>query len=103
MTAWLPNAEVGEIVIHEIVDGRKFPAIPDQIQVPALRWLAKSSVPMSALEEARMVSRAAGACARKLDGTAAAAQYYRRRRRVFYAALKLAVRDKHRRGRPAMV
>lgn len=66
---------------------------PPEIEA-ALRWLAKSSVPMSALEEARVVSKALDACARKLDGTAAAPQYYRRRRRVFYAALKLAVRDK---------
>src|SRR6266567_1334961 len=35
MTAWLPNAEVSEIVIHEILDSRKLPAIPDQIQEPA--------------------------------------------------------------------
>src|SRR5437762_8847855 len=25
MTAWLPDAEVGEVVIHEVVYGRKFP------------------------------------------------------------------------------
>jgi integrase len=59
----------------------------------ALRWLARASVPMLALEEASMVGRALDACGRKLDGSAAAPQYYRRRRRVFYAALKYAVRE----------
>jgi hypothetical protein len=58
-----------------------------------LRWLARASVPMLALEEATMVGRALDACGRKLDGSAAAPQYYRRRRRVFYAALKYAVRE----------
>jgi integrase len=60
----------------------------------ALRWLARASVPVSALEEASMVSRALDACARKLDGSAAAPEYYRRRRRTFYGALKYAVREK---------
>src|SRR5690242_6102117 len=35
MTAWLPNPEVDEIVIHEIVDGRKVPPIPDHVEEPA--------------------------------------------------------------------
>ena len=69
--------------------------MPRPVEVEAaLRWLARASVPVSALEEASMVSRALDACARKLDGSAAAPQYYRRRRRTFYAALKYAVREK---------
>lgn len=60
----------------------------------ALRWLEKSSVKVSALEEARFVTKGLDACARKLDGKPAAAEYYRRRRRTFYAALKYAVREK---------
>jgi integrase len=51
-------------------------------------------VPVSALQEASVVSRALDACGRKLDGSAAAPEYYRRRRRVFYAALKYAVRER---------
>ena len=35
MTAFPPDAEVGEVVIHEVIDGRKFPAVPDQVQEPA--------------------------------------------------------------------
>lgn len=66
----------------------------------ALRWLAKASVRVSALEEARMVSKALDACSTKLDGSAAAPQYYRRRRRVFYAALKYAVRPSASASRP---
>ena len=72
---------------------RRGTARPPEVDA-ALRWLAKASVPVSALEEARMVSKALDACGTKLDGSAAAPQYYRRRRRVFYAALKYAVRDK---------
>jgi integrase len=60
----------------------------------ALRWLARASVPVSALEEASMVGRALDACGRKLDGSAASAHYYRMRRRTFYGALKYAVREK---------
>jgi hypothetical protein len=56
----------------------------------ALRWLARVSLPVSALQEAGTVSRAMDACGRKLDGSAAAPEYYRRRRRIFYAALKYA-------------
>jgi integrase len=68
--------------------------MPPDIEA-ALRWLARSSVPMSALQEARLVGNALDACGRKLDGTAAAPEYYRRRRRTFYGALKYAVREKH--------
>jgi len=61
----------------------------------ALRWLTRSSMPVSALNEARTVSQALDACGSKLDGSAAAPEYYRRRRRIFYAALKYAVREGH--------
>jgi hypothetical protein len=60
----------------------------------ALRWLAKASLPLTALDEERTVTKALNACARKLDGKPAAAQYYRRRRRALYGALKYAVREK---------
>ena len=60
----------------------------------ALRWLARASLPMSALEESAVIARVLDACAHKLDGSAASPEYYRRRRRVFYSALKYAVREK---------
>jgi integrase len=60
----------------------------------ALRWLARASLPVSALEESSVIARALEACAHKLDGSAASPEYYRRRRRVFYSALKYAVREK---------
>jgi integrase len=60
----------------------------------ALSWLARSSIPVAALQEASNVGKALDACARKLDGSAAAPEYYRRRRRIFYAALKYAVRER---------
>jgi integrase len=68
--------------------------MPAEVEA-ALRWLARSSVSVSALQEASVVSRALDACGRKLDGSAAAPEYYRRRRRTFYAALKYAVRERH--------
>jgi integrase len=71
---------------------RRGAPMPAEIEA-ALRWLARSSVPVSALQEASVVSRALDACGRKLDGSAAAPEYYRRRRRIFYAALKYAVRE----------
>ncbi|MGH3504075.1 MAG: hypothetical protein ACRDQA_24735 [Nocardioidaceae bacterium] len=60
----------------------------------SLQWLRGTSVPISALEEASVLTRALDACATKLDGSSAAPEYYRRRRRVFYNALKYAVREK---------
>jgi hypothetical protein len=48
----------------------------------ALRWLARASLPMLALEESSVIGRALDAYGQKLDGSVASAQYYRRRRRV---------------------
>jgi hypothetical protein len=73
---------------------RRVAPMPDEIDA-ALRWLARSSVPMSALQEASTVARALDACGRKLDGSAAPPEYDRRRRRILYAALKYAVRERH--------
>ncbi len=71
---------------------RRETAMPPDIEA-ALRWLARSSVPVSALQEASLVGKALEACGRKLDGTAAAPEVPRRRR-IFYGALKYAVREK---------
>ena len=73
---------------------RRSSPMPAEIE-KALRWLDRSSVPVSALQGARTVSQALDACGRKLDGSAAAPEYYRRRRRILYAALKYAVREGH--------
>jgi integrase len=72
---------------------RRDAPMPAEIEA-SLRWLARSSVPLSALQDARIVSRALDACGRKLDGSAAAPEYYPRRRRTFYGALKYAVRER---------
>ncbi|POM25236.1 uroporphyrinogen-III synthase [Actinomadura rubteroloni] len=66
---------------------------PDEIAA-ALQWVAKASVPVSALEDAKTVAKALDACATNLNGKPSKPQYYRRRRRVFYGALKYAVREK---------
>jgi integrase len=75
------------------IPSRRDAVNPPEIEA-ALRWLARASVPMFALQEASFVGQALEACGRKLDGSAAAPEYYRRRRRTFYAALKYAVREK---------
>jgi integrase len=59
----------------------------------ALAWLTRASLPLAALDDAAVISRALDACGRRLDGSAASAEYYRRRRRTLYAALKQAVRS----------
>ena len=90
-----PDAEVLRLALRKWAFNpprRDDPRPPDVDA--ALRWLARASLPVSALEESSVVGRALDACARKLDGSAASAQYYRRRRRVLYAALKYAVREK---------
>ena len=66
---------------------------PSEIDA-ALRWLARASLPISALEQSAVIALALDACAHKLDGSAASPEYYRRRRRVLYSALKYAVREK---------
>jgi hypothetical protein len=71
---------------------RRNSPMPDGIE-KALRWLERSSMPVSALQEARTISQALDACGRKLDGSTASAEYYRRRRRILYSALKYAVRE----------
>jgi integrase len=72
---------------------RRQSMMPAEVET-ALRWLARSSLPVSALQEPAIVGRALDACRSKLDGSAAAPEYYRRRRRIFYAALKYAVRQR---------
>jgi integrase len=90
-----PDADVLRLALRKWAFNppRRDDARPPEIDA-ALRWLARASLPVSALEESGVVGGALDACARKLDGSAASAQYYRRRRRVFYAALKYAVREK---------
>ncbi|MDN3351794.1 site-specific integrase [Actinomadura sp. DC4] len=65
-----------------------------EAEAAALRWIAKASVALTALDEERTITKALSACAHKLDGKPAAAEYYRRRRRALYGALKWAVREK---------
>jgi integrase len=68
--------------------------MPSEVE-KALRWAAKVSVPVSALEESNVITKALDACAKNLDGKQSAPEYYRRRRRTLYGALKYAVREKH--------
>ena len=57
----------------------------------ALDWIAKASLPVTALEEPDTVRAALNACARRLDGKPAAATTTRRKRAIFANALGYAV------------
>ncbi len=57
----------------------------------ALEWIAKASLPVSALEDPATARTALNACARRLDGRPAAATTTRRKRAVFANALGYAV------------
>ena len=92
----VPDAEVLREAMRRwaLNPPRRSSPMPAEIE-KALRWLDRSSLPVSALHEAGTVSQALDACGRKLDGSIAAPEYYRRRRRILYAALKYAVRAGH--------
>lgn len=66
---------------------------PDEIKL-ALDWIDKASIPVSALQDPVVVTKALNACASQLNGQPAAPEYYRRRRRVLYNALGFAVDHK---------
>ncbi len=57
----------------------------------ALEWIAKGSLPVSALEDPATVRTALNACARRLDGKPAAATTTRRKRAVLANALGYAI------------
>jgi integrase len=57
----------------------------------ALGWMARASLPVSALDGPAVVRLALGACARTLAGKPAAGSTQRRKRSVFYNALGYAV------------
>jgi integrase len=61
----------------------------------ALGWVARASLPVSALDDPAKVRLALGACARTLDGKPAAGSTQRRKRSVFYNALGYAVEQGH--------
>lgn len=64
--------------------------VPGEI-TGALEWIAKASLPVSALEDPATVRAALNACARRLDGKPAAATTTRRKRAVLANALGYAV------------
>jgi hypothetical protein len=67
-------------------------AMPPEIRA-ALSWVRRASLPITALEDDKLVRHVLDALALKLDGTAASPDYLGRRRRVLYNILKYAVRE----------
>lgn len=64
---------------------------PPEIRA-ALAWIRRNSLPLTALNDDKLVHAVLNVLARRLDGTPAAPDYLGRRRRVLYNALKYAVR-----------
>jgi integrase len=69
--------------------------VPPREIAAALGWVARVSLPVSALDDPVTVRLALGACARTLAGKAAAGSTQRRKRSVFYNALGYAVEQGH--------
>lgn len=69
---------------------RRADGVPADV-ADVLRWVGKSSMRVSALQEAVVVRRVLDALSLRLDGTAAAATTIYRKRAVFYNALGYAV------------
>jgi integrase len=67
--------------------------VPPEVRA-ALAWLRRQSLPITALQDDKILRRVLDALARKLDGTLAAPDYLSRRRRVFYNVIRYAVREK---------
>ena len=59
----------------------------------ALWWIKRVSLPLTALQDDKIVCQVLNALALKLDGTAASPDYLGRRRRVLYNILRYAVRE----------
>ncbi|WPW30701.1 site-specific integrase [Streptomyces atratus] len=68
---------------------------PPEDVAQALRWLAKNSVPVSALEESAMVRIALDALGLKIDGRPAAPRTARRKRACLSDVLGLAVEERY--------
>ena len=106
------TAEALTTITVALIEGHRKPADPDVIRralfgyafnvastsraapvevIRALEQIAKTSVPVAALEDPAIVRAALNACARRLDGKPAAATTTRRKRAVFANALGYAV------------
>ncbi len=72
---------------------------PEEVQA-ALQWLHRASLPLTALVERKVISKALDACATQLDGSEASPEYYRRRRRILYNSLRYAVLEERLRVNP---
>jgi integrase len=69
--------------------------VPPREIALALGWMARASLPVSALDDPATVRLALGACAKTLAGKPAAGSTQRRKRSVFYNALGYAVEQGH--------
>jgi integrase len=86
----------GREVLRRALFGYAFNAASASQPVPAdttraLDWIAKASLPVTALEEPDTVRTVLNACSRRLDGKPAAATTTRRKRAIFANALGYAV------------
>jgi integrase len=89
-----PDRDVLRLAVRRALNQNPHARQPDADHHRALAWLERASLPISALDDAAVVSDLLDILGRKLDGTLASADYFSRRRRVMHRALGYAVRKK---------
>jgi len=93
-TSAAPDPDVLRSALRKDLNQGRNAGTPDPAESRALAWLAKASLPVSALEDESLVWEVLDLLAVRLDGKPAAAEYFARRRRVLHRVLGYAVRRK---------
>jgi integrase len=88
-----PDPHVLRLALRKALNQNEHASTPDEDERRALAWLERASLPISALNDAKICDLL-DTLARCLDGTAAAPDYFARRRRVMHRVLAYAVRKK---------
>ena len=89
-----PDPAVLRLAIRHALNRNEHARRPDAVELRAMGWLKRASMPVSALEDPEVAFGLLDALGRKLDGSPASPDYYSRRRRVMHRVLAYAVRKK---------
>lgn len=95
-----PDPDVLRLAVRRALNRNEHARGLDAVELRALGWLKRASLPVSALEDPEVAFDLLDALGRKLDGSPAAPDYYSRRRRVMHRVLGYAVRKKRLNGNP---
>jgi integrase len=95
-----PDPDVLRLAVRRALNRNEHARGPDAVELRALGWLKRASLPVSALEDPEVAFDLLDALGRKLDGSPAAPDYFSRRRRVIHRILGYAVRKKRLSGNP---